>query len=802
MFEFKIFLLLLIIMISFYKATECPLKKESQDYTIIQDFDSFNQLNFSKCEKFLKTSMLEMIPNKEIILDLTLNFTGLKISTIGKFFGIALRNIKGLDYKFNSFDKILLTHDKGELSTKISHIFSSSNFDIYINNQILNTEKCKYEYFKKNDFFVQFFYRKVLPQVFFKSNVKYSEQTCPLIFYLTRIKLLDIDWITSNSISKNILSFTRITENIYLASEIFQFSLRLYHFDLTTKLLNEDVFKNLIALDINGQINSIQYDLFKYFEKLKMIRFRTQNVKGLFTHKNKWLNSLNSKVTKIYPDDINQYLDEGLILAIFQTYSNETFYDYPNHDFCYFKDFPHQRLVIPKLKPNYKSSCTCTELFLVQYSKELIKNIEYYNDQLIDNYYFLDQYYYNEIHEDIYSKCINSSFEKNLIKCDFKKRLQLCNITNLNNNNFNDLDQDSFLYMEDWRQTSLYLDHYFSIYFNPVLAFVCILINIFMILILSGKNIKKEMRFIYMYLKIHSISNLIYIILVYFDLMGLCVKRDLFCSSLYNSIYIQYINVYILKLFKGFLTTFSNITYTSFILTRYIKISDNKNNLLKKFSKISLKLYLSISILFSVMINIYNVFEYSTDIRASFHRLERSQVLNPGDKFVTNMSKFQYTIFNILQYIKIIFSDLLFYIVSIIIDVYLIYFIQISINNAIAFVVNPASNQNLIMKKKSKSKIRTMIILNGLNFFILRFPLLLIDVYGLFFSLNYKGKNEIKYSPDLNSYLICRTFGFCHSLKSIFYFFYLLSFLFQFFLFLKFDSNFYESIKIIKSRLF
>ena len=54
-------------MISFYKTNECPLKKESQDYTIIKDFNSFNQLNFSKCEKFLKTSMLEIIPNKETI---------------------------------------------------------------------------------------------------------------------------------------------------------------------------------------------------------------------------------------------------------------------------------------------------------------------------------------------------------------------------------------------------------------------------------------------------------------------------------------------------------------------------------------------------------------------------------------------------------------------------------------------------------------------------------------------------------------------------------------------------------------
>jgi len=125
----------------------------------------------------------------------------------------------------------------------------------------------------------------------------------------------------------------------------------------------------------------------------------------------------------------------------------------------------------------------------------------------------------------------------------------------------------------------------------------------------------------------------------------------------------------------------------------------------------------------------------------------------------------------------------------------LISFIKKSISVAQAIVSNPATNQNILMKKGAKSKIRSLIILNGINFLIFRFPSILIDVYGLFYSFNKEDNLSITYTPDLNSYIICRVFGFCQSLKTVFYFFYLISFLIQFFLFFNLDSNFKEAFK-------
>ena len=210
----------------------------------------------------------------------------------------------------------------------------------------------------------------------------------------------------------------------------------------------------------------------------------------------------------------------------------------------------------------------------IQYSIELIPNIEYYSDKIFKDYYSLGQYYFDDINEKIYSKCINSSFEQIIAKCNFKKRLQLCNIIGINKTSN---DKDTIWYVLDWRETSKYLELIFGVYLNPILAFICIVTNILTIRILSSKCIKKEIKTMYSYLKMYTISNLICIILVYFDLLTKCLQDEIFCSSVSNSIYVQYINTHFVKWLKGSLITFSNITYTSFILARYIQVSDTKN---------------------------------------------------------------------------------------------------------------------------------------------------------------------------------------------------------------------------------
>ena len=116
-------------------------------------------------------------------------------------------------------------------------------------------------------------------------------------------------------------------------------------------------------------------------------------------------------------------------------------------------------------------------------------------------------------------------------------------------------------------------------------------------------------------------------------------------------------------------------------------------------------------------------------------------------------------------------------------------FIQKSINNIQHNTLSIVHSNNLEMKKKSKSRLKAMVILNGINFLLLRFPLAIIDFYSLIFRLEQNSTEDLKFKPDLISFIVCRALLFCEDLKNFFITLYLISFSVQFFIFYKLDKN-------------
>jgi hypothetical protein len=93
-----------------------------------------------------------------------------------------------------------------------------------------------------------------------------------------------------------------------------------------------------------------------------------QNIQHILVRNNKWLDSLNFDLNIDINNStqVNNNAHRIIALVFYQTFYNVTLYDYPEKDFCYFKNFPHNRLVLPKLRPNYKTSCSCTEIYLIK----------------------------------------------------------------------------------------------------------------------------------------------------------------------------------------------------------------------------------------------------------------------------------------------------------------------------------------------------------------------------------------------------------------------------------------------------
>jgi hypothetical protein len=801
-----VFKTIMIIIISILSGSHtCPIKTD-EEYNAITDFSNFKDLNFTDCYIPLQNVLtIEIRPNKQIILDDTLNLTGLKIASNNLYFGFMFTNIRGID--LNSTSLLLRQIELNQnLKKKTNFNFILSNFHFYFHNELIDKKFCDQKYFyyskdKNSGYWKNAFLLAEIKFLFLKKTVKFSELTCPLVFNSLDIQLFAIEKLSCSFISKNMLGFYDIQPNNSLKFKkplIFQFSAKLYHVDLKQTFLNEMIFEKLIVLDFYGQINSIQNDLFKKLYSLKMIRFHTQNAKSLLTNNNKWLKYLNNKIY-LDPIDIEYMLlndDKMFILSILQTFSDLTFYDYPEEDFCYFKNFPHKNFVLPELKPNYKSSCSCTEFYLIQYSVYFDEIINYYSNSATQMVYFLENFFNNSY--DI-SHCVNSSKYEIIEKCNFKKRLDNCEIKGMDIKKSSQLDWD----MIDWIETSQYTYLTFNLYVNPIFAFFCFLINILNIIILKSKSLKKDIQNNYNYFKLHSMSNLIFIILIPFELITNCVFLEFFCSAFYGSLIAQYFDKIFLKLFKNSLKTFSNISYLAFILIRYINITNTKNVHLKRFQKLKYRYYIFFTVIISLLLNIYIYFEYrfiGKDQREKLYsKIDDIESILSLDNLKIDLTDTEYMIFTICQYFKIIISDLFFFILSIIIDVVLIFFIQKSINK-LKTNSTLRNTKNIELKKNSKSRLMSMVILNGINFLLLRFPLAIIDFYSLIFRLDKNANGYMKFKPDLFSFTVCRVFLICEDLKNIFITLNLISFFVQFFIFYKLDKNFQTGLTALFKR--
>jgi len=701
-----------------------------------------------------------------------------------------------------------------------------STFDFYDDKGILIENKCNNQSLLLNNSFENQF-NSYLLDIY---ETKFSKNMCPLLFWNIKLTILSIHRISSTFIETNQIGFQQVTNNDLLLDEmnskILHLQLFIYHSDLNTKILNKYVFKQLKAIDLNGQITKIQDDLFKSFEKLNFLRFRIQYVKNVLVYNNKWLNNINYDID-INPEyNLVSYYQRFIVLVIYQTFPQSTFYTYPNEDFCYFQTFPHNKLIFPILRPSNKTSCSCTELYLIQYT-----NIINYSINMISTTYYLAQFYQDFLSTNYkYEHCINKSFEETIKKCNFKQRKSLCNIKQAISS------ETVYFYMTDWETLAKYSHLILSIYLNPTFSIISIVFNALIFVTLISKNLPKETTRMYYYLKMNSILNIIYLIIRLLKLIDTCNEKDVIClTNLSKSESIQYFKILFIRVLGNVFQSTSNLTHISFTLSRYISITNSKS-CLKIIQTISLKKYLLAIIIFTLLINIHIFFQYfiRNNYEISNIYIGKIMVQEKIDDFKENFSESEYLILNIFQFIKIIFSDLFYIIITFIIDIVLFLYVKKkmlkkklltnlvtpSYNNTTGIslpieqttpvydtnrVQSTPNNSNFNNENKQKKilllkkRLTKMIILNGFNFLIFRLPSAVVSFYGFYFRYNNQTN---RYEPNLNVYIICRYYRFCLSLEDTFFLFYLNSYIIQFFIFYRLDKNFKENfiflLKILK----
>ena len=222
----KLFILVKIIIVIIisetYEIEQCSFNdlnqvKKDENFYILKSFDKFSDLKFN-CSQSINISMLGLKPDTKIILDKSLNFTGLVINPTQTHFAMLLHNLKGFSVNSNPFRVI----KKSNKFNKAYLIFSidQTNFDFFDDQNI--PIKCESSVIKTKE---NLFTGTILSIGY---DTKLKLNTCPLIFSNINLGIIDLR-LSSSFIDKNILGFQQNQDFKSLNSTIYHVKLMLYH---------------------------------------------------------------------------------------------------------------------------------------------------------------------------------------------------------------------------------------------------------------------------------------------------------------------------------------------------------------------------------------------------------------------------------------------------------------------------------------------------------------------------------------------------------------------------------------------
>jgi hypothetical protein len=131
------------------------------------------------------------------------------------------------------------------------------------------------------------------------------------------------------------------------------------YIDIDEVMLNKYVTRNLVQLDVNGIILSIEARFFANLKEIKEINIKSDNLATFFNKGLKWLDYLNEGTSflKIH-HKVQIYLNDRITLF-------KRVYEWPDEGFWLFKNFPHSRFVYPIIFAAKQLESSCTLIWLM-----------------------------------------------------------------------------------------------------------------------------------------------------------------------------------------------------------------------------------------------------------------------------------------------------------------------------------------------------------------------------------------------------------------------------------------------------
>ena len=318
-------------------------------------------------------------------------------------------------------------------------------------------------------------------------NLDYKPKTiCDLLFVNVSFDSLELFYLENTFYKQSILTISNGTYNRALNSFIREIWLqKIQNINLDLSLLHPKVFENLSIITIGeGSLNSIDEGIFMYLKNLIGFNIHLIIIRKI-NHKQgiQWIRQMNYGINvnlsnlAITDRPIEIILYEPLEVLQKSSYFYQMSKVFPDKDFCIYANFPFNQFVILReyystellypidSKFNISRYYSCTFLWLAQY-------YVYYYNYFNSKYAYDDELRLNEIGSLIY--LLKSKDYKSISKCDFDRRISLCNKSNYKIKNI--WDRNDFLILSKKLQIAvkilLYLISFLGLFTNFIVAIV------------------------------------------------------------------------------------------------------------------------------------------------------------------------------------------------------------------------------------------------------------------------------------------------------------------------------------------
>ena len=729
---------------------------------------------------------------KQIILDTNFGLSNV-IRYMDYFSGkydIYLINVRGIEINLSENNKSLVKENKGKI---ISIMCIACKLEFYTKGKLIKSCRDISESNSTIESIFQINYDAILIQ-----NNQYSIDLCPLVFKNAYIGIVAFIGLADTFYKRNTFKFTTdmfsdLNSSIYLLELPKVENIKL---DLT--ILNPSVFSRLHRINILESIKSIDKSIFSMLASLKEISISPMYFRKLI-HENgiDWIKEININQTKIdvrnksevYKIDEFEISIKGIFIDCNNfTLEEPLFKVLPDKDFCIYRDFPFDQLIM-----------------LIQYCDDLFQTINIKTEEFTCTYLWLNQYieFYFEFFQHLQGyplwqsvkKVIESKEYSEISKCDFEHRLELCNKTNYQIKNiWSNID---YYYLNKRFQSGIKITSYFISLFG----FITNLFVIILILIKSNTDLFKEFKQ-YNYLCINSMFCLMILVINILSWTTECFyPYEVFCPEIRKVVFFQFFKVIFKECFTTTFRFMLNFSYVAFSLNRIVTIRKEQNKFFMFISEVSIKWYIAVTLLISAGLSSMKFFKYEINYE---YPTMNYPISNEWDIFDANQKQshaFDDAYF-IVNSISDIINYVLFVLICIFIDIYMIYELRQVMNEKLEKIKRLYS-QSQSQQSKSKiestkkeneeaiNKVIKMIVINTAIGLLFKMPSSFIPVLNVYAEFYYKDFN-MKYKHPAFGRFYSSIFysGYYGEISDIAEFLFILSIFIQPFIYKQFDKKF------------